>query len=169
MQRSGSGYGEHVTPDEWSEKLRSHGLQVTAQRLAVLRSVDEHPHRPARAIEHDAREALGAISRQAVFDVLGALTAHDVLRRVESAGSPARYEIQTGDNHHHLSCRTCGDLVDVGCVGTAPCAHTADMEGFAVEHVEVTFWGRCRRCRQSLPPLKQRNGQPVRERTPHHE
>jgi Fur family ferric uptake transcriptional regulator len=160
----------NVTADEWSEKLRSHGLQVTAQRLAVLRSIDENPHRPARAIEHDAREALGAVSRQAVFDVLGVLTSHDVLRRVQPAGSPARYEIQTGDNHHHLICRICGDLVDVGCAGgTAPCADTADVEGFTVEDVEVTFWGRCRRCRETRPPLEPTDGRPVRERAPHHE
>jgi Fur family ferric uptake transcriptional regulator len=159
-----------VTVDEWSETLRSHGLHVTAQRLAVLRTVDANPHCAARAIEHDAREALGAVSRQSVFDALVVLTAHDVLRRVRPAGSPARYEIQTGDNHHHLICRICGDLVDVaGVVGTAPCALAADMEGFTVDHVEVTFWGRCRSCRESGAPSQPTDRQPVRERGPHHE
>ena len=107
--------------------LRSHGLQVTAQRLAVLRAVSSRPHSTADDIDKVVRAEIGAISRQAVYDALGILTEKGLLRRIQPAGSPARYEDRVGDNHHHLICRTCGRMVDVDCaVGDTPCLTAAD-------------------------------------------
>ena len=127
--------------------LRRHGLQVTAQRLAVLRAVSDQPHRTADDIYTAVRAELGAISRQTVYDALTVLTDKGILRRIQPAGSPARYENRVGDNHHHLICRTCGRVVDVDCaVGSAPCLTAADDQGFEIDEAEVAYWGRCPEC-----------------------
>ena len=127
--------------------LRRHGLQVTAQRLAVLRAVSDRPHSTADDIGNVVRAEIGAISRQAVYDALATLTDKGLLRRIQPAGSPARYEDRVGDNHHHLICRTCGRMVDVDCaVGDTPCLTAADDSGYEVDEAEVIYWGRCPEC-----------------------
>ena len=127
--------------------LRRHGLQVTAQRLAVLRAVSDRPHSTADDIDKVVRAEIGAISRQAVYDALAALTDKGLLRRIQPAGSPARYEDRVGDNHHHLICRTCSRMVDVDCaVGDTPCLTAADDSGYEIDEAEVIYWGRCPEC-----------------------
>ncbi len=127
--------------------LREHGLQVTAQRLAVLRAVAAGPHGTADDIDKVVRAELGAVSRQAVYDALGTLTEKGVLRRIQPAGSPARYEDRVGDNHHHLICRSCGRMVDVDCaVGYTPCLTAADDSSYEIDEAEVIYWGRCPEC-----------------------
>jgi len=127
--------------------LRRHGLQVTAQRLAVLRAVSERSHSTADDIDKVVRSEIGAISRQAVYDALAALTDKGLLRRIQPAGSPARYETRVGDNHHHIICRICGRMGDVDCaVGHAPCLQAADDLGYEVDEAEVVYWGRCPDC-----------------------
>src|SRR5215217_1272807 len=137
---------QHVTAD-LADLLRRHGVQVTAQRLAVLRSVSIRPHGTTEDIAEVVRSEIGAISRQAVYDALGVLVDHDLIRRIQPAGSPARYEDRVGDNHHHLICRTCGRMVDVDCaVGDTPCLTAADDSGYEVDEAEVIYWGRCPEC-----------------------
>ena len=127
--------------------LRRHGLQVTAQRLAVVRAVAANPHSTADDIYSVVRAELGAISRQAVYDALGVLSDRALVRRIQPAGSPARYENRVGDNHHHLICRTCNRMVDVDCaVGYTPCLTAADSAGYEVDEAEVIYWGRCPEC-----------------------
>ena len=127
--------------------LRRHGMQVTAQRLAVLRAVSDRPHSAADDIYTVVRAEIGAVSRQAVYDGLAALTDKGLLRRIQPAGSPARYENRVGDNHHHLICRTCNRMVDVDCaVGYAPCLTAADDSGYQIDEAEVIYWGRCPEC-----------------------
>lgn len=127
--------------------LRTVGLRVTRPRLAVLAEVTEHPHADVEAIAAGARARLGSLSTQAVYDVLHALTGAGLLRRVEPAGSPARFEIQSGDNHHHLVCRVCGAIVDVDCAtGQAPCLQASDDAGYRIDEAEVTYWGLCPAC-----------------------
>ena len=127
--------------------LREHGMQVTAQRLAVLRAVTDRPHSAAEEICSVVRGEIGAISRQAVYNALETLTENGLLRRIQSAGSPARYEGRVGDNHHHLICRSCGQMVDVDCaVGDTPCLTAADDSGYEVDEAEVIYWGRCPEC-----------------------
>jgi Fur family transcriptional regulator, stress-responsive regulator len=132
-----------------SERLRERGLNVTAPRLAVLAVVEESGgHVDAPAIAAAARERLGSVSTPAVYDILNALTDAGLLRRIQPAGSPARYETRVGDNHHHRVCRTCGAVEDVECVvGSAPCLHAGGHAAFPVEEAEITFWGHCERCR----------------------
>jgi Fe2+ or Zn2+ uptake regulation protein len=130
-----------------ADLLRGRGLHVTAQRLAVLRAVSARPHSTADDIYHVVRTEIGTVSRQAVYDALAALTSRGLLRRIQPAGSPARYEERVGDNHHHLICRTCGRTVDVDCaVGDTPCLTAADDCGFEIDEAEVIFWGRCPEC-----------------------
>ncbi len=130
--------------------LRGHGLQVTAQRLAVLRAVSGGPHRTADDIYTVVRAEIGAISRQAVYDALAALTGKGLLRRIQPAGSSARYEDRVSDNHHHLICRTCNRMVDVDCaVGDTPCLTAADDSGYEIDEAEVIYWGRCPECVQA--------------------
>lgn len=127
--------------------LRRHGLQVTAQRLAVLRAVSGRPHSTADDIDKAVRAEIGAISRQAVYDALAALTDKRLIRRIQPAGSSARYEDRVGDNHHHLICRACGRMVDVDCaVGDTPCLTAADDAGYEVDEAEVIYWGQCPEC-----------------------
>ena len=134
--------------------LRRHGLQVTAQRLAVLRAVTGRPHSAADDIDKLVRAEIGAISRQAVYDALGILTERGLLRRIQPAGSAARYEDRVGDNHHHLICRTCGRMVDVDCaVGDAPCLTAADDAAYEIDEAEVTYWGRCPACIEAAPAV----------------
>jgi Fur family ferric uptake transcriptional regulator len=135
--------------------LRRHGLPVTAQRLAVLRAVTDRPHRTADDIGAAVRAEIGAISRQAVYDVLAALTDKGILRRIQPAGSPARYEDRVGDNHHHLICRACGRMIDVDCaVGETPCLTAADDAGYEVDEAEVIYWGRCPTCVVAAAPSR---------------
>ena len=126
-------------------------MQVTAQRLAVLRAVSTHPHATADELADDVRGSIGSISRQAVYDALGTLVERGLARRMQPAGSPARYEDRVGDNHHHLVCRACGDMVDIDCaVGEAPCLTAGDDHGFEIDEAEVIYWGYCPRCREQL-------------------
>lgn len=135
-------------PPDPARLLRQHGLQVTAQRLAVLRAVSDRPHGTADDVEEVVRAEIGAISRQAVYDALSALTERGLIRRIQPARSPARYEDRVEDNHHHLVCRTCGRTVDVDCaVGTRPCLEAADDHGFVIDEAEVIYWGYCPHCR----------------------
>jgi Fur family ferric uptake transcriptional regulator len=127
--------------------LRRHGLQVTAQRLAVFQAVAERPHATTDEVCHAVQARLGAISRQAVYDALAAFTDRGLLRRVQPPGSPARYETRHGDNHHHLICRGCQRMVDVDCaIGMAPCLDPNDAHGFQIDEAEVVYWGRCPDC-----------------------
>lgn len=128
-------------------QLRAVGLRVTAPRLAVLDAVAAQPHSDADAVAAQVRQQLGSVSTQAVYDVLKACVNAGLLRRIEPAGSPARFETRTGDNHHHLVCRSCGKVVDVDCVvGRAPCLEPSDDHGFEIDEAEVVFWGRCGEC-----------------------
>ena len=127
--------------------LRDHGVQVTAQRIAVLQAVAARPHATADVVAEMARSEIGAISKQSVYDALSTLVDAGIVRRIEPAGSAARYETRVGDNHHHLVCRGCGAVVDVDCaVGAAPCLTAADAAGYTVDEAEVTFWGICPEC-----------------------
>ena len=133
--------------------LRQHGLQVTAQRLAVLRAVSARPHCRADEVLEDVRAEIGAISRQAVYDALGILVEKGLIRRIQPARSPALYEDRVDDNHPHVICRACGKTVDVDCaVGDTPrlTAAAADS-GFRIDEVEVIFWGRCPECLAAKP------------------
>ncbi len=152
-----------MTPDDAADRadlLRAHGLQVTAQRLAVLGAVADRPHGTADEIEAVVRAGLGAISRQAVYDALGTLTERGLIRRIQPARSPARYEDRVDDNHHHLVCRTCGRTVDIDCaVGARPCLEADDDHGFTIEEAEVIYWGSCPACQEAAaaPAARQRD------------
>jgi Fur family transcriptional regulator, stress-responsive regulator len=135
-----------VTPDP-ADLLRQRGIQVTAQRLAVLRAVSGRPHITADAVAEAVRSEIGAISLQSVYDALNVLVTEKLIRRIQPAGSPARFEDRVGDNHHHLICRMCGRLVDVDCaVGRAPCLKAKDDTGYEIDEAEVVYWGRCPDC-----------------------
>jgi Fur family transcriptional regulator, stress-responsive regulator len=129
--------------------LREHGIQVTAQRVAVLNAVTRSPHATAEHITSTVREDIGTISRQSVYDTLGVLVAEGLVRLIQPVGSPGLFETRVGDNHHHLVCRDCGRVVDVDCaVGAAPCLQAADDHGFEIDEAEVAYWGRCPTCRE---------------------
>jgi Fur family ferric uptake transcriptional regulator len=139
-------------PEHWAEldahRLRSAGLRVTAPRLAVLAAVRDGDHLAVEDIAVAARERIGSISMQATYDVLGALAGVGLVRRIQPAGGPARFETRVADNHHHLICRRCGVAVDVDCVvSAAPCLEPVDNAGFVIDEAEVVFWGVCASCR----------------------
>ena len=137
-----------IEVEQLPDELRARGLRVTAPRLAVFRAVAENSGHPdVDAIATRARQLIGTLSTQAVYDALSALTAAGLLRRIEPAGSPARYETRVGDNHHHVVCRSCGAVADVDCaVGEAPCLTASDDQGFIIDEAEVTYWGLCPAC-----------------------
>jgi Fur family transcriptional regulator, stress-responsive regulator len=130
-----------------ADRLRSAGLRVTSARLAILDAVRTGDHPGTEEVARLARERVGHVTLQAVYEALSALAAAGLVRRIEPAGSPARYESRVGDNHHHIVCRGCGAVADVDCViGHAPCLEPAASAGFVIDEAEVTFWGLCPRC-----------------------
>ena len=133
--------------EELERMLRGASLRVTRPRVAVLAAVHDHPHADTSSIIGLVREDLREVSQQAIYDVLSALTAAGLLRRIHPPGSVARYESRVGDNHHHVVCRTCGAIADVDCaVGTAPCLTADDHHGYAIDEAEVIYWGLCPGC-----------------------
>jgi Fe2+ or Zn2+ uptake regulation protein len=146
--------GESVVPcchgrvSTGEEMLREHGLRVTRPRLAVLEVLTGGGHLEVDEIAQRVRSRLDSVSTQAIYDVLGALTRAGLTRRIEPAGSPARYESRAGDNHHHIVCRGCGSIADVDCeVGQRPCLMPSELHGFDLYEAEITFWGLCPACK----------------------
>ena len=134
--------------------LRSAALRVTRPRLAVLDAVHEHPHADTDTLYGAVRTSLPEVSRQAVYDVLNALTSAGLVRRIQPSGSVARYESRVGDNHHHVVCRSCGIIADVECaVGEAPCLTASESHGFVVDEAEVIYWGFCENCATEVGSL----------------
>jgi Fur family transcriptional regulator, stress-responsive regulator len=134
-------------------ELRAAGLRVTAARLAILDTVRSGDHLDVDTVTARVRDRLGQVSVQAVYEALHAFTSAGLVRRLEPAGSPARFEGRVGDNHHHLVCRDCGRVTDVDCaVGQAPCLEPAAKAGYLVDEADVTFWGHCPDCRQAAAP-----------------
>jgi len=136
-----------MTPEDL---LREHGLHVTAQRLAILRAVGGHPHATADDILEVVVSEIGSISKQAVYDGLATMSEKGIIRRIQPAGSPARFEDRVGDNHHHLVCRSCSLMFDIDCaVGDTPCLVAENDHGFEIEEAEVVYWGYCPTCIES--------------------
>jgi len=142
-----------MRPMSDEELLRSRGLRVTRPRLAVLEVLTTSPgHLDVDEIAEKVRQRLDSVSTQAVYDVLRALTEAGLVRRIEPAGSPARFEMRVGDNHHHVVCRHCGAIADVDCaVGERPCLDPSEGHGFVIDEAEVTYWGTCPECRTVAP------------------
>lgn len=138
------------TAEELTESIRGAGLKVTEPRLAVLKALHSAPHSDAETVFRAVRNDLPSTSVQAVYGVLAALTAAGLLRKIEPAGSSARYERRIGDNHHHLVCTGCNAIQDVDCaVGAAPCLTASDDGGFTIHTAEVTYWGLCPNCQRT--------------------
>ncbi len=136
-----------MAPTEYEQMLRSAALRVTRPRLAVLSAVHERPHADTESIITAVRAEAGEVSHQAVYDVLHVLTSTGLVRRIQPAGSVARYESRVADNHHHLVCRSCGVVADVDCaVGDVPCLTASDDQGFVIDEAEVVYWGTCPDC-----------------------
>ncbi len=134
-------------------------LRVTAQRVAVLDVLHDHPHATVDAVALHVRQALGSVSTQAVYDVLRVCTDVGLVRRIEPAGSPALFETRANHNHHHLVCRSCGTVADVDCpIGAAPCLTPSDPRGFLVDEAEVVFWGYCPACQSPAEPSRSSRG-----------
>jgi Fur family transcriptional regulator, stress-responsive regulator len=143
--------GVSSTSADYAAKLRMADLRVTRPRVAVLEAVHSHPHADTETILSAVRSGLPDVSRQAVYDVLNALTAVGLIRRIQPLGMVARYESRVGDNHHHVVCRSCGVIADVDCaVGDAPCLTPLDddsaLDGFVLDEAEVIYWGLCPDC-----------------------
>jgi len=141
--------------DPAADRLAAAGLRVTAPRVAVLDAIAPGEHLDADTVARRVRDHIGSVSTQAVYDVLRALTIAGMLRRIEPAGSPARYENRVADNHHHLVCRSCGAIADVDCATrVTPCLTPSDLAGFVIDEAEVTFWGLCRNCSRGRSPIQ---------------
>jgi Fe2+ or Zn2+ uptake regulation protein len=141
------------TSQDAEQLLRSASLRVTRPRVAVLTAVHQNPHADTDRLISAARGHLGELSHQAVYDVLRVLTTAGLVRRIEPAGSVARYESRVGDNHHHVVCRSCGAIADVDCAaGTTPCLTASDHHGFVIDEAEVTYWGLCPDCSVTPSP-----------------
>ena len=135
------------TTSDLQQLLRGADLRVTRPRVAVLNAVHAHAHADTDTIIGAVRKGLPDVSHQAVYDSLHTLTAAGLVRRIQPLGSVARYESRVGDNHHHVVCRTCGDIADVDCaIGDAPCLTASDAGGFTIDEAEVIYWGLCPAC-----------------------
>ena len=137
----------HATEADFEQLLRGADLRVTRPRLVVLRAVRRHPHADTGSLLAAVRTEEPAVSHQAVYDVLGVLSESGLVRRIQPAGSVARYELLSGDNHHHVVCLTCGTVNDVDCAtGETPCLDASTTHGFVIDEAEVTYWGLCPTC-----------------------
>ena len=146
MRKSGQ------VPHDVERLLRDAGLRVTRPRRAVLKAVHQRPHADTETVLAGVRAVLESVSHQAVYDVLRALTDAGLVRRIQPAGSVARYEARVGDNHHHVVCRGCGSIADVDCAtGETPCLTASDDNGFVIDEAEVVYWGRCSTCTSDTP------------------
>lgn len=135
--------------------------------MAVLRAVHDHPHADTDSILGVVREDLGRVSCQAVYDVLRALTVAGLVRRFQPMSSVARYESRVADNHHHLVCRSCGDIGDVdSATGDPPCLVPANDSGYVIGEAEVVYWGRCPECATADPAAPARLLQNTQRSTP---
>src|SRR6478735_9076557 len=144
---------DQMTQEDFEHLLRSADLRVTRPRLAVLRAVRRQPHADTGSVLAAVRTEEPTVSHQAVYDVLGALTDSGLVRRIQPAGSVARYELRVGDNHHHVVCRSCGVVADVDCaVGDTPCLTASNDQGFVIDEAEVVFWGLCPDCSTARTP-----------------
>ena len=151
-----------TAPSDAERLLRTTTLRVTKPRIAVLAAVHEHPHADTDAVITVVRESIGEVSHQAVYDVLRVLTTAGLVRRIQPAGSVARYEARVGDNHHHVVCRSCGAIADVDCAtGHVPCLTASEDHGFAIDEAEVTYWGQCPPCAAGAPTNQQALPQPT--------
>jgi Fur family ferric uptake transcriptional regulator len=152
-------YGRAVgAPEDIAALLRRNGVQVTAQRLAVLRAVSTRSHSTAADIADVVRAEIGAISIQAVYDTLSTLTDKGIIRRIQPAGSPALYEDRVGDRHHHVVCRSCGRVDDVdGAAGEEPSLTAMRNSGYEIDAAEVIYWGRCPACVAQDRPARETN------------
>lgn len=145
-----------LTASDVVQLLRGAELRVTRPRVAVLAAVHDHPHADTESLIGAVRRDFGDVSHQAVYDVLRALTAAGLVRRIQPTGSVARYEARVGDNHHHVVCRSCGTVVDVDCaVGEAPCLTPSDDAGYEIDEAEVVYWGRCPDCAAASSGIEQ--------------
>ena len=134
------------------QMLRGADMRVTGPRVAVLSAVHDNPHANTESLIGAVRRDLPTVSHQAVYDVLRALTTAGLVRRIQPSGSVARYESRVGDNHHHVVCRSCGEIADVDCaVGDAPCLTASADQGFTIDEAEVIFWGLCLGCSTTVP------------------
>ncbi len=150
------------TTSDYERLLRGAALRVTRPRVAVLQAVYGHPHADTESIIDIVRQDLREVSHQAVYDVLRALTSAGLVRRIQPAGSVARYESRVGDNHHHVVCRSCGAIADADCAaGGAPCLTASDDHGFAIDEAEVTYWGLCPDC--SISPIPEDTSDPGKD------
>jgi Fur family ferric uptake transcriptional regulator len=141
------------TAVDYEQMLRGADLRVTRPRLAALAAVHDHAHADTGSLIEAVRAELGDVSPQAVYDVLRALTDAGLVRRIEPAGSVARYESRVGDNHHHVICRSCGAIADVDCaVGETPCLTPSESHGFTIDEAEVIYWGLCPACANAPSP-----------------
>jgi len=137
---------------DYEQLLRGADLRVTRPRLAALAAVHDNPHADTGSLTRAIRDDLGEVSSQAIYDVLRALTDSGLVRRIEPAGSVARYESRVGDNHHHVICRSCGAIADVDCaVGHTPCLTASETHGFTIDEAEVIYWGACPDCADARP------------------
>lgn len=146
---AGRAAGDHDSRN-WTERIRDTGLRVTSKRIALMVTLEAHPHATVDELYAYTKAEVGNLTKQAVYASLGEFADRGLVRRIDPPGSPARYETRTDDNHHHLVCDTCGDIVDVDCaIGAAPCLHPVDDAGFQVRMAEVTYRGVCQACQQA--------------------
>jgi Fe2+ or Zn2+ uptake regulation protein len=143
--------GDGMISSDINHQLREAGLRVTAPRRSVLEWLGEHPHATVEQVRAGVTQALGSVSTQTVYDVLAVCTAAGLVRRIEPAGHPARFERRAGDNHHHVVCRRCGRTEDVDCaVNVRPCLTPNDGHGYLLDEAEVVFWGTCPACQAPI-------------------
>jgi Fur family peroxide stress response transcriptional regulator len=129
------------------QKLRSHRIAVTPQRLAVL-GILEHrrDHPTAENIFQEVRSQIPAISFNTVYKTLEVFYEKGLVIKVNPLHEVARYDGQTF-HHAHLICRRCHHIVDLPWEpGEAIPVSAGNLQGFRVEQQSLTLWGLCPNC-----------------------
>jgi Fur family transcriptional regulator, peroxide stress response regulator len=138
-----------ATDGNFIDVLRSHGLQVTHQRLAVYQelynSKEEHPD--AEMIYREVRKRFPMISLGTVYKTLERFAEVKLVRKVSPTTEVARYDADL-TTHHHLVCLDCQRITNISQGEMGQEIQIPKHGEFQILHYQLVFQGYCPTCVQ---------------------
>jgi Fe2+ or Zn2+ uptake regulation protein len=125
------------------ETLRSHGIQPSAQRLAVAEYVlDTDAHPSAEQVWGRVRQRFPMISRATVYNTLNLFVEKGLLRQLALAEGRVVFDPNT-EPHHHFIDEASGAIHDVAWE-SVDVRRVAELKGLDVREYQVVMRGRRR-------------------------
>ena len=137
------------TPDELTDRFRSTGRKVTAQRQCIFRVLQGDVTHPSAEVVHAAASReMETISLKTVYQTLHDLAELREIASLDVGTGMTRFDPNVDDPHHHLVCRGCGSVRDlVAAFPELSIPKGADL-GFEVGSAEIVFRGLCPDCQR---------------------